>query len=116
MSVSATSTCTFVAPSPPRTTGSARSADVESEAVDPALHRVERHTGIDECAEQHVAARTCRAVDPTDRHESEPPNNESIRTAAHAAPNPLSMFTTVTPWAQLASALCSAAVPPVATP
>ena len=40
----------------------------------------------------------------------------SIFSAAAAAPNPLSMLTTTTPDAQLASAACRATTPPVATP
>ncbi len=82
------------------------------ERIDRSSHVVEVDTGIDEAAEQHVAAHTGGRVDPAD-HRS---NRRSMRTAAQAAPNPLSTLTTVTPCAQLASALCSAAVPPVATP
>jgi hypothetical protein len=43
-------------------------------------------------------------------------NTRSSLRAAQAAPNPLSMLTVTTPGAQEASALCKAAVPPVATP
>ena len=66
-------------------------------------------------AEHHVAAGACSPIEPCDRHWGAF-INDSMRTAAHAAPKPLSMFTTVTPWAQLARALLSAVVPPVATP
>src|SRR6185312_16956480 len=39
-----------------------------------------------------------------------------IRAAPHAAPNPLSMLVTSTPWAQLASMALSAVWPPWAAP
>ena len=92
--------------------------DAEVECPDRRRRHLERHTCADEGAEQHVAARSRPTVEPPDHHERERsvPSNDSIRTAAHAAPKPLSMLTTATPCAQLARALLSAVEPPSATP
>ena len=64
-------TCTRVAPSPCRVTCSvaSRIGSTGSAATASARH-LERHPGVDERAEQHVAGRTRREVQPPDRHAS----------------------------------------------
>jgi hypothetical protein len=88
--------------------------DSQVERIDTRLEHLERNSRIEQRADQHVAAGAGAAVEPSD-HRS-PPTRPSMRTAAQAAPKPLSMLTTTTPCAQLASALFSAVDPPVATP
>ena len=92
--------------------------DAEVECPDRRRRHLERHTCADQGAEQHVTARSRPTVEPPDHHERDRsvPRSDSIRTAAQAAPKPLSMLTTATPCAQLASALLSAVEPPSATP
>ncbi len=69
MSVDGTSTSTLVAPSPPRIDVCAPKHDAKVESIDRALQDREFDADVDERAEQHVAARTGRSVDPPDRHD-----------------------------------------------
>ena len=74
-----------------------------------------RQAGVDECAEQHVAAGSTDAVEIGDFHEREAVGFK-MRWAAKAAPKPLSMFTTVRPEAQELSMPSKAARPSNAAP
>jgi len=74
-----------------------------------------RRTQINQGPEHHIAADSGKRFDLEGLHEffrSRP----RIRAAAMAAPKPLSILTTVSPLAQLASMACRAVVPPSATP
>ena len=73
------------------------------------LERFERNAGVDQRAEHHVTGNAAEAVEvPERRHE----RIFRMRAASAAAPNPLSMLTTVTPAAQELSIPSSAAMPP----
>src|SRR5206468_8685920 len=65
-----------------------------------------------ERAEQHVAADTRGGVEPPDAHGHSGAARRATRAANTPAPNPLSMFTTVTPGAQELSIASRAARPP----
>ena len=70
---------------------------------------VEIGSGVEQRAEQHVSGGTVCGVNPErDAHAG----RLSIRATAAAAPNPLSMLTTVTPGAQALSMVSRAAIPP----
>jgi hypothetical protein len=74
--------------------------DAEIQRIDRACHDLKRHACVDHRAQHHVAAGARSAVEPTDHaaySSATTGSNDNIRTAAHAAPNPLSMLTTVTP-------------------
>ena len=62
-------TCTRVAPSPCRVTGSARQRDrLDGQRGDRRRGHLQRHAGVDQRAEQHVAAGARREVQPAGRH------------------------------------------------
>ena len=67
---------------------------------------------IDEGTEKHVAGHTGTAVEPGDVHGvGALADDLTIRATAHAAPYPLSMPTTVTPFAHVACIASSAVTP-----
>src|SRR4029078_2078840 len=67
---------------------------------------VERRPGVQKCAESHVAGDPREGVEPRDPAHAPPARRPQSRATAHAAPKPLSMPTTVTPWGQLESMAC----------
>ena len=84
-----------------------------------------RDAGVEQGAEQHVAAGAGDAVEVGDGHRLPPggaaapaaaPIWRTIACAINAAPKPLSMFTTDTPAAQELSIASSAAAPPRLAP
>lgn len=83
-----------------------------------APHRIEHlpevGTRVDQGGHQHVPGDPADGVDPRALHGV--PRPRFTRDAAYAAPKPLSMFTTVTPGAQLLSIASSAATPPKEAP
>lgn len=85
-------------------------------AESPHLGEDRRHVGagVDERGHEHVAGEPADRVDPRALHA--PTRARFTREAAYAAPKPLSMFTTVTPGAQLLSMARSAARPPNEAP
>ena len=77
----------------------------------------QRSAQRDQRTQDHVAARAADAVEVDDAHVSLPGRERSAMTpAAYPAPNPLSMFTTVTPAAQELSIARRAARPPKEAP
>ena len=94
-----------------------------ADRVERGADRVERHAEVDQRAEHHVARRAARPVDvevqaaqlaAAGGHRAAA--RRAIRTAATAAPTPLSMLTTVIPGAHDASIAPSATSPSSDTP
>ena len=87
----------------------------DGDAAAELAHLVDVGTGVDEAGECHVAGDPREAVEPRDVGHVSVDRDRSCtvhsRNAAHAAPNPLSMPTTVTPAAHDASIASSAVMP-----
>src|SRR4030095_13494971 len=72
--------------------------------IDALLQCRNGHADVDQRAEQHVAAGAANRIDVADAaHRAARTIERRMRFAAAAAPNPLSMLTTVTPGTQLVS-------------
>jgi len=95
----------YVQPLPPRTDRIERLAD-----------HVDRNAEIDEGPERHVAGDAARAVEVQVQALHAGTAMRAMRTAATAAPTPLSMLTTVMPGAHEVSMAPSAISPSIATP
>lgn len=102
----------------------AQALAVEADRDDGRLHDLDRHAEIEEGAQRHVAGDAAHAVDVQVQaaqlghraaHDDRPARRAQ-RTAATAAPKPLSMFTAVTPGAHDDSIEASATRPPALTP
>ena len=115
--VGRTSTWHRVAAKPPRDDGLHAQGDrLGADRVDRVLQDVERHAGTEQRAEEHVAARARRRVDPQRSVMRRGAVWRATRAANTPAPYPLSMLTTVTPGAQELSIASSAAIPPKEAP
>jgi len=87
---------------------------VKLELLEFALQFFGVHTEIKQRGDEHVAGDAAENVEIKDFHFCE--TSELIWLAAKPAPKPLSMFTTVTPLAQLFSMANNAAMPPKLAP
>ena len=85
---------------------------VDAESRQRADDLVDVGAGVDQGRQQHVAGDTRATVEP----HGAAAHRGSIRATAHAAPNPLSMPTTVTPLAHDACIASSAVTPSSAAP
>ena len=72
--------------------------------------------GVQQRTQHHVSAGACLAVEIGRRHAGKRSVRRAISVACTPAPNPLSMFTTETPGAQLVNIPSRAARPPNAAP
>src|SRR5262249_27464481 len=91
-----------------------RPVHMHAERIDGALDDLARHARVEGRAHEHVTRDSRRAID----MQVQPFHGcfRFISAAAKPAPNPLSMFTTVTPDAQELSIASSAAMPPKLAP
>ena len=112
-----TVTTARVAAIPPRSTDSrSRAHPPNGQPLEEGRHLVEIRPGIEQAAQGHVAGDAGEAVEPGHRAGAVGDAHGRVRATAQAAPNPLSMPTTVIPAAQEACMANSAVTPSRAAP